>query len=133
MTPDPITSADRLRDLLAKTTQEEWCVVEYNDGKSLVIHSDDENRVCFMATPGAYGNPERIEANAEFIAAAHNELPALLSDHDRLIEKNRRMQEALAAIRCKIAEQSPESIACVQGMEEIDDLAQTALTEDGNG
>jgi hypothetical protein len=105
-TAKPITSADRLREMYAKAA--EW--------------------------PERRGDPMIVGATGFMdLLALRNEVPAILSDHDRLIEKNRRMQEALAAIRRKIAEQSPESIACVQGMEEIDDLAQTALTEDGNG
>ena len=48
-----------------------WSVVPYGDGDSLVIHSDDENRVCFMATHGgSRASWERIQANAALIAAA---------------------------------------------------------------
>lgn len=48
-----------------------WVVTPYGDGDSLVIHSGDEWRVCFMATPGdSPGAMARIEANARLIAAA---------------------------------------------------------------
>jgi hypothetical protein len=48
-----------------------WFIVPYADGESLVIHSDADTRVCFMATPGkSPGAMERIEADARLIAAA---------------------------------------------------------------
>jgi hypothetical protein len=48
-----------------------WEIVPYGDGDSLVIHSDDQNRVCFMATHGgSRASWERIQANASLIAAA---------------------------------------------------------------
>lgn len=47
-----------------------WTVVPYGDGDSLVIHSSDENRVCFMATHGGSRKSwETIQANANAIAA----------------------------------------------------------------
>lgn len=47
-----------------------WTVVPYGDGYSLTIHSDADNRVCFMATPGSRGSWDRIQADARLIAAA---------------------------------------------------------------
>jgi hypothetical protein len=48
-----------------------WVIVPYGDGDSLVIHSDDANRVCFMATHGGSRSSwERIQANAALISAA---------------------------------------------------------------
>jgi hypothetical protein len=48
-----------------------WEIVPYGDGDSLVIHSDDQNRVCFMATHGgSRASWERIQANARLIASA---------------------------------------------------------------
>lgn len=49
-----------------------WHIVRYGDGSSLVIHSDEENRICFMATassdrPTSHG---AIRANAALIANA---------------------------------------------------------------
>lgn len=51
-----------------------WTVETYAAG-NFVIHYDEDNRICFMATPGEKGSDlEQIEANARLIAAA----PALL-------------------------------------------------------
>lgn len=51
-----------------------WAIVPYGDERNtnLVIHSDPQNRVCFMATPGQNRaeDEETIEANARLIAAA---------------------------------------------------------------
>jgi len=66
-----------------------WTIVPYGDGDSLVIHSDDENRVCFMATHGGTQSQwQRIQANARLIVAApalYEALSALcnLDDGDR--------------------------------------------------
>lgn len=56
-----------------------WTVEEYGDDETpaLVIHKDTESRVCFMATPGSYGDPATIEADAYLIAAAPDMLAAL--------------------------------------------------------
>lgn len=51
-----------------------WTVETYAAG-NFVIHHDEDNRICFLATPGEKGSDiEQIEANAHLIAAA----PALL-------------------------------------------------------
>ena len=55
-----------------------WTVEHYGDGDSLVLHSDGNTRVCFMATPGS--SPRvfpTIEANARLIAAAPDLYEAL--------------------------------------------------------
>ena len=63
--------ANRMREAAMAATPGEWTVWEYGDGDSLVIHSDDVNRVCFMATPGDSPNAmARIAANAAHIVAA---------------------------------------------------------------
>lgn len=55
-----------------------WQIVRYGDGDSLVIHSDADTRVCFMATPGQLGPSfAHIKANATLIAAAPTMLAAL--------------------------------------------------------
>lgn len=56
-----------------------WTVEEYGDedAPALVIHRDSETRVCFMATPGSYGDPAKIAADASLIAAAPELLEAL--------------------------------------------------------
>lgn len=48
-----------------------------DDEPSLVIHKDAERRICFMATPGAAGDPAMIDADARLIAAAPDLLKAL--------------------------------------------------------
>ena len=56
-----------------RATPGPWSVERYGDGDgdSLVIHSGEDWRVCFMATPGSSPNAmARIEANANLIAAA---------------------------------------------------------------
>lgn len=49
-----------------------WSIVPYGDGSSLVIHSDSDNRVCFMATASSDRPTSHaaIRANAALIAAA---------------------------------------------------------------
>jgi hypothetical protein len=54
-----------------------WEILRYGDGDSLVIHSDDDTRVCFLATPGKLGNFAEIKGNARLIAAAPDMLEAL--------------------------------------------------------
>lgn len=56
-----------------------WTVEEYGDEDcpELVIHSDSENCICFMATPGSHGYPANIAANARLIAASPDLLIAL--------------------------------------------------------
>lgn len=58
-----------------------WTIEEYGDDDcpALVIHRDTESRVCFMATPGSHGDPERITADAKLIAAAPDLLAACQS------------------------------------------------------
>lgn len=57
---------------MAEHTPGPWTIEEYgdDDAPALVIHKDTETRVCFMATPGSYGDPAKIEADARLIAAA---------------------------------------------------------------
>jgi hypothetical protein len=61
-----------------------WQIVPYGDGDSLVVHAGEDERVCFMATPGeSPGAMSRIEANARLIAAApamYEALEALLAE-----------------------------------------------------
>ena len=64
---------------MTEHTKGPWEIVRYGDGDSLVIHSDDVNRVCFMATPGSHGDPAKIEADARLISAAPDLLEALQS------------------------------------------------------
>lgn len=64
-----------------KHTPGPWFVENYGDDDrdALVIHSDPDNRICFMATAGESGDPATIEANAVLIAAA----PATAAERDR--------------------------------------------------
>jgi hypothetical protein len=64
-----------------KHTPGPWMIVRYGDGDSLVVHSNEDNRVCFMATPGSLGDPAMIEADANLIAAA----PDLLNGCNALL------------------------------------------------
>jgi hypothetical protein len=56
-----------------------WTIELYGepDYPTQVIHSSDENRVCFMATAGSNGDPAMIEADAKLIAAAPDLLETL--------------------------------------------------------
>lgn len=89
-------------------TSDSWSVVRYGDGDSLVIHYDDDNRVCFMATPGRDYEAEmaRIQTTAAFIVALQPAaVLALLAERDaaraarqRAEEERDRMREALRRI-----------------------------------
>jgi hypothetical protein len=56
---------------MSKTTPGPWSIAEYGDydAPTLVIHKGS-TRVCFVATPGSYGDPAKMEADARLIAAA---------------------------------------------------------------
>ena len=56
-----------------------WSIVPYGEGSSLVIHSDGDNRVCFMATASSdrLSSHAAIRANAHLIAAAPQMFEAL--------------------------------------------------------
>jgi hypothetical protein len=69
-----------------------WHIVPYGDGSSLVIHSDEQNRVCFMATassdrPTSHAS---IRANARLIAAApalYDALKAIVQAEEAAFEE----------------------------------------------
>ncbi len=70
----------RLEALIDRADDGEWSVRLYGDGDSLVIESEREWRICFMATPGASPSAmDRIEANAGLIVELKNALPMILS------------------------------------------------------
>jgi hypothetical protein len=77
-----------------------WHVVRYGDGDSLVIHHSDEERVCFMATPGSSPAMKRIQANASLITAApelYEALAALIEATERHVFGNECLIERIAA------------------------------------
>lgn len=61
----------------AQHTPGPWTIEQYGAGDSLVVHSDADTRVCFMATPGLLGSLPNIKANARLIAAAPDMLAAI--------------------------------------------------------
>lgn len=65
---------------MSQHTPGPWTIEEYGDDNApaLVIHrGETENRICFMATPGSYGDPAKIEADAHLIGAAPDLLASL--------------------------------------------------------
>jgi hypothetical protein len=74
---------NKLRELHAATTQGEW-----TDGDSIVWldNTDDDDFVSDCSL--GYFSEERQAANATFIAAAHNVMPALLDELERLRAEN---------------------------------------------
>ena len=62
-----------------KFTPGPWSIERSGDGSSLVIHSDEDNRVCFMATASSDRPTSHaaIRANARLIAAAPTQNQAL--------------------------------------------------------
>lgn len=58
--------------------EESWHIVMYGDGDSIVIHRDDDNRVCFMATHGGSRKSwELIQRDAKWISATPDLIRAL--------------------------------------------------------
>lgn len=97
---------ERLRELHALTTPGEWKEDAYQDhwghGRLLLGHSGKGTYVCHVVTDISAKTRATTKkyqgvrfANLAFIAAAHNELPALLSEHDRQREEIVRLVEAL--------------------------------------
>ena len=93
---------DEIERLLAAATPgDEWFVVRYGDGDSLVICEDEagNQRVAFMAVPGGRDHLARkrtwkaIKANAALIVAARNSLPAILTEIRELRAENARLKK----------------------------------------
>ncbi len=94
-----------------RITPGKWTVERYGDGNALVIHSDADNRVCFMATAGSHGDPALIKADANLIALAGttaNRLSALGYDAERVLERLPEVLDLLAKF-CKATGPSPLS------------------------
>lgn len=91
------TTLDELERLARAASGDEWRVVPYGDGDSLVIHHSDLGRICFMATPGdSPGAMERIEANAAFIVAAKRDVLSLIT---RIRAKDEALRQAAGQFR----------------------------------
>lgn len=80
-----VEEAERLHKLATKGP---WTVELYGEPTTgdLVIHSDPDNRVCFMATPGRDYERPHIAANASSIAALHNTADLLFARSRRCAE-----------------------------------------------
>ena len=65
---------------ISKATPERWHIVEYGDGDSLVIHSDSDNRVCFMATHGGSKKAWKIIQRNALRISRVPEMERLLED-----------------------------------------------------
>lgn len=98
------TDIDEIERLMAAATPEdEWFVVRYGDGDSLVICRDEagNQRIAFMAVPGTRDHLARnrtwkaIKANAALIVALHNSAPAMIAEIRELRAENARLREAL--------------------------------------
>lgn len=112
VTPTRPTSpaVEKLRELHAKTTPGAWTAEAWLKILQLMLSTD----ASALAAKGrhhanalavaALNPPENIRADAAFIAGAHNDLPALLLEHDRLAEEVGRLREALNDIEGKCAD-----------------------------
>lgn len=95
-----------------------WEVREYGDGDSLVIHSGDDWRICFMATPGSSpGAMRKIESNARFIARCSpsgiSGLLALIESQRATIERVERERDearSYASLGCDAADGGAHSL-----------------------
>ena len=80
-----------------------WTIEHYGDGDSLVIHSDSNTRICFMATPGSSPRAfSKIEANGRLIAAApemHEALGAAENELEWQLERGNGNDVTRAALR----------------------------------
>lgn len=102
---------------MADHTPGPWTIQRYGDGDSLVIHSDADNRVCFMATAGSYGDPAIIAADARLIAAAPDLLAALRTlyreiddrHHGRMPDEVQHAMDDAAAAIAKASNQPKET------------------------
>ncbi len=88
-----------LAEAARQLTSDSWAVVRYGDGDSLVIHYDDDNRVCFMATPGrnAEADLARIQTTAAFIVACQPSAVLALLARTQRAESERDAARALNA------------------------------------
>lgn len=98
MTNAPLSPAEleAIEARVNAATEGPWRIVKYGDGDSLVIHSDDDNRVCFMATPGgSQASWRTICGNAAFIESAPVDMSRLLSALKAARDDNERLRAAI--------------------------------------
>lgn len=95
------TDIDEIERLLAAATPgDQWFVVRYGDGDSLVICRDEagNQRIAFMAVPGCRDHLARnrawkeIKANAALIVTLHNSAPAMIAELRELRAENARLK-----------------------------------------
>lgn len=102
---------------MSEHTPGPWTVIEYGDEEApnLVIHSQGEMRVCFMATPGSNGDPAMIAADARLIAAAPVMLEVLRACEIAIRGRDQDEREAklLTAIKVAIANATGDWIAAL--------------------
>jgi hypothetical protein len=85
-----------LRRLWEETTPGEWALA-WEDGKTGVLASMIGKLVAFIGNPDpSDGYEPTRKANGEFIAAAHNALPALLDELEAAREELREVQNGAA-------------------------------------
>lgn len=75
----------RFRELLEKVTPGPWAAEAWLEVIRLMFERDAKEDVRLMAILYEWPHPQP-QADAAFIAAARNELPALLDSHDALLE-----------------------------------------------
>ena len=103
--------AEEIERLLTWAGPQPWAVVEYGDedSTSLAIHSSDEIRVCFMATPGSNGDEAKIATTADLIVYLKNNAPAICA-------AIRSLADMRAALRGRVMgdRDAPEFVARVE-------------------
>ena len=90
--------AEEIERLLTWAGPQPWAVVEYGDedSTSLAIHSSDEIRVCFMATPGSNGDEAKIATTADLIVYLKNNAPAICAAIRSLADMRGALQDVAA-------------------------------------
>lgn len=81
---------NNLRELHAATTQGEWSEKTRRTSSVENVYCDEEIVACCC-----YGGRNTSEANAKFVAAAHNIMPALLDELERLRSEKQQLREVL--------------------------------------
>lgn len=116
-----MTNKQNLRELLAKATPGEWRQVD--DMPYLHAFTPGQRETNHWNVP-CVGRFDHGTGNLEFIAAAHNQMPALLDELDRLREALEESQSLFAAM-CHEARPAKEITDQMQ-------INRAALQGDGN-